>query len=211
MGTQNQAPAQNPLAMLKEVLEAAREVKATARELGEGDEPRGDPSDPMTMLPTVLGLVKDAMAQRQQAPIEIAPISFPPSLANAQASVHAHPMPLPQSLPQSQSQSMPLHEAMQVESTIKQVPSMQELILRGSIDKLLSMAENNAPIDSAAEYVADEFPEELLPYLNLPNWFDIICHITPKLREHEKWLRDVKAAADVLLSDPGEGVSESKA
>jgi hypothetical protein len=70
--------------------------------------------------------------------------------------------------------------------------------------KLLQMAKDKKSTDDGAEFIADKLPDEILPYLELPNWFDILCSFAPDCANHREWLTESKEKADVLLAEDGE-------
>jgi hypothetical protein len=91
------------------------------------------------------------------------------------------------------------------------------LVLRGLMQQLLAMAASGEPVENGAEFIADKLPDELLQYLDLPNWFDILASFAPDVRTHEQWIRDAKARADEMLNEdedgppgsgPGDGVQQ---
>jgi hypothetical protein len=108
---------------------------------------------------------------------------LPESFANNPApNIHAQPQPQPQ--PETE------------------MPSIAQLVLKGLFDKLLTMAEQKADIEQAAEFVYEKLPDDLLQYLELPNWFDILCSVDARIAQHAEWMAKVKARVDALLAEP---------
>jgi len=194
-GVSNAAPTtppQNQMAMLKEVLELSREVKATARELaGDDDKPAADPSDPMSMLPGVLDLVKTAMSQNQPAqppqtmqPIQ--PLMLPASIAHSHA-----PIPTPEQPAQSEGDTV------------------ETLVIRGLLEDLCQLAADGKPPTDGAEFIFEKLPDELIDAMGQRYWFEIVALRFPLVKAHEKWLREAKAEADKLFASAEAGEGEN--
>jgi len=182
---QNAAPPQNPMAMLKEVLEAAREVKATAHELGADDKPQADPSDPMSMLPGIVELVKTAMqgnAQQQPQHMQpLPPLMIPDSMANP---IQTH------------------HPAPVIEQTVQPEPeTVENLIVKGLLEDLCQLAVDGKPPADGAAFIFEKLPDELIDMMSHRYWFEIVSMRFALVKPHEKWLREAKAEADKLFAE----------
>lgn len=184
------APVSSPVTQLQEMLTTMRLFKEAAKDIG-GDE-SSEPSA-MAMLPGLLDVVKTAMTPQQQQPFIPQPITIPASIE--QPSRNPAPIPVPET---SESEPMGI------------------LVLRGLMQQLLAMAAGGEPVENGAEFIADKLPDELLQYLDLPNWFDILASFAPDVRAHEQWIRDAKARADEMLNEvdedtpggPGDGAQQ---
>jgi hypothetical protein len=186
------APAQSSTAMLTELVQAVKTLRDVSDEINP-KAPAIDTDNPMAMLPGVLDLVKTAMGNRQSqsAPMIALPGSF------ADISEHAQPNPA----------QMPGDVAQNSNQQTEGEP-MGVLILRGLMSKLLGMAATGKSSDEGAEFIADKLPDEILQYLDLPNWFDILCSFAPDCAKHREWLTEAKAKADALLDAPDDEPAE---
>ena len=134
----------------------------------------------MAMLPTVLDLVKTAMASR--TPAADAMQSFPP-------------LELPASL-----QDNPAPQSAPIQSTEGEPVGI--LVLRGLLSQLLALAEAAKPTEEGADFIVEKLPDELLSYLELPNWSDILCSFAPGCRAHLPWLTAARNRALEILNEP---------
>lgn len=169
-----QPKAVDAMAQLTQMMAMLRGLKETARELSD-DEIKPDASDPMTMLPKILELVGSAV-QRPAENVFVPPVSVPASMSTAQMPVATLP---------------PITETQQ--------ESIEQMIMRGAIETLIEHAEKGDSIEIGGEYIADNFPDEFLPYLKNKYWFEVVARIYPLITKHEKWIREAKAHADMLL------------
>lgn len=172
------APAPSPTAMLTEIIGAVRSLREVSDEIN--PKPAGDPDNPMALLPGVIELIKSAVQNQGQAG-SVPQIAAPPSLQYKPnpAPVAASAVPVDHQ-PQGQDMGM--------------------LVMRGIMEETLAMKARGDSIEKVAEYLAEKLPDEILPYLELPNWFDIASTFAPNLREHEAWVRDVAASCIALLN-----------
>ena len=75
------------------------------------------------------------------------------------------------------------------------------LVLRGQLSKLIEMAKANADPVKGGEFVADNLPDELLPHLALPNYFDILATFHGGVKAHREWFDKARAEAMRILGD----------
>jgi len=196
-GMNAQPPAhQNPMAMLKEVLEAAREVKATAHELGADDKPGADPSDPMAMLPGIVDLVKTAMQQQapQHAPQMLQPLQLPHSVQTNAAHTPLPPIDPPE----------PSHTHAQPEPE-----TVETLIVKGLLEDLVQLAVDGMPASDGGAFIFEKLPDELIEMMGHRYWFEIVSMKFALVKPHEKWLREAKAEADKLFAAADEAGDEA--
>lgn len=183
-----------PMTMFREMLGVVREAKSAARELA-GDEPPPEKSL-FDLAAPVLDVVKTAMQNQTPAQPPIA------ALPRVQA---------PASL--DRSDTVATDEIAKVPSIAPNPVSLEVTdeadalaIINGQIAQLIQYAKRgDSTIEQAAEFVADNLPDELLDMLDLPNWFELLSAQFPRLKPHEEWARKVKARADALLSETPEG------
>lgn len=168
----------SPIQQITEMAAAMRALKEVSKEIG------GEPAEdtPTGMLSQVVELVKTGLAMRQNPalPMQSEPLQ---------------PMQLPASLQHSSAQaSQPANES---------DPGM--LIIKGTLAELLVIKNRGGTVEQGGEFIADKLPDDLLPYLELPNWFEIASGFAPELKAHETWVKAATAHAVTLLaSDSGQ-------
>lgn len=177
-----------PMTMFREMLGVVREAKSAARELA-GDEPPPEKSL-FDLAAPVLEVVKTAMSQpTQPAPVQMLPrVQAPATLDRAEVPANA--------------------DAVNANPAALEVTDEADAIaiINGQMAQLIQYARRgDSTIEQAAEFVADNLPDELLDMLDLPNWFELLSAQFPRLKPHEEWVRKVKARADALLSEAPEG------
>jgi len=69
--------------------------------------------------------------------------------------------------------------------------------LRAYLSALVDFAVKLAPAETAAQFVVDKLPDELIEIMELPNWFEQLSHVAPEVKKHEEYLRKVR---DLALS-----------
>lgn len=158
-------PAADPAAMLGQLVGAIRTLREVSAEVAP---PETDTSNPLSMLPQVLDLVKTGMSRG--APAEMPPVQ---------------PLTIPSSLSEPEPQGEPVGI----------------LVLRGQLSKLIEMAKANADPAKGGEFVADNLPEELLPHLTLPNYFDILATFHGGVKAHREWFDKARDHAVRLLAE----------
>lgn len=166
------APAQAPGQSQSEMLRDMVQTMKTLREVSEDVAPQKDvdPENPMSMLPSLIDLVKTGMQSGRQAQQAAAPqaITVPQSIAQD------NPVPAPDG-------------------------GMIAMILQGSADQLINMAKSGNSPEAGGEFIYKSLPDDLVPMLSLPNWFEIVAHHAPELTEHRAWVEKAKAHADGLF------------
>lgn len=157
--------------MLRDMVQTIK----TLREVSEDVAPQkeGDPDNPMSMLPSLIELVKTGMQSRG---------------GNAAHQDTPQQIRLPASLGQSE------------QPQTQESDPMIQLVLKGAAGELLRLAQSNAPAEQGGEFIHRALPDEFVPMLALPNWFDIVSNYTPELIPHRAWVEQAKAHADVLFS-----------
>jgi hypothetical protein len=187
------APAVSPTAQLTELMQTLRLFKEAAADIGADKEP-AEPSL-VSMLPGVLSLVREGM-QPQQAQLP-APIVVPQSIERSARVAN------PLQVAQEQSEQQP-QQPQQPQTPTDEEQQEMILILRGQLAQLCKMAKDGKPASEGGEFLYENLPDELLPELNNPQWFEILASFAPKAREHEAWFREAKAVADELFNAPDE-------
>lgn len=196
MGISN-APATREKSSIGEIVSAIRELRGAADELI--PEKEKEPDGLMSMLPSVLELVKNGQqaAPAMSAP-QFAPMTLPPSIAQATPPVQAQQ---PQQ-PQQPQQQPPEGE---------DVNFMIVLKLKGYLASLVDMAKKSAPISEGAQFVYDNLPDDLIEIMALPNWFDMLSGFNKALLTHKDWLTSVRDEALKMFDEPEGGDDVGKA
>ena len=78
---------------------------------------------------------------------------------------------------------------------------MEQMAFEGVLSRVQEMAAANAPAKDGAEFLYSVLPDEVLPVLKLPNWFDILATQAPQLAQHRAWLESVKPELDAMFAD----------
>lgn len=172
------APAQSNAAALKEMVETMRLLKDVSAEVAPKEET--DPDNPMSMIGPLLEIVKAGMSGKNSQPsADMQPIALPVSLQ--QTAEHA-------TVPQ---QHQPLQEENQ---------PMIRLILKGAADELQRLATSGAAPEAGGEFIYKALPDDFVPMLSLPNWFEILSHHAPQMIPHREWIEKAKTHAVTLFN-----------
>lgn len=174
-----------PLVMFREMMGVFREAKSAAKELA-GEAPEREPNL-MEQVAPLIDVVKTAITQPQALsaaqPVQL--IQAPASVQNASAAT------VPATV------ENPISSA----STIDEAEEGRAILL-GLVLQLVQLARRgDESIEEGAEFIADNLPDELLQFMNHPQWFEFVSAQFPKLAPHEDWLRKSKARADELLKE----------
>jgi hypothetical protein len=194
MGMDNQPRAGSSIG---EIVDAIRELRSAADEVAPQ---RDEPESMMAMLPKVLDIVSagmgkgQAQAQAQPEPEEIQPVQLPPSFyQQPQPQQSNQPVPVAPAAPAPQ----PIIENQQPQ-TEDEVNHLKYIFkLRAYLSALVDFAVKLAPAETAAQFVVDKLPDELIEIMELPNWFEQLSHVAPEVKKHEEYLRKVR---DLALS-----------
>jgi len=190
MGMDNQPRAGSSIG---EIVDAIRELRSAADEVSPQ---RDEPESMMSMLPKVLDIVSAGMGkgQAQPEPEEIQPVQLPPSFYQQQEPQQSNqPVPVAPAAPAPQ----PIIEDQQPQSE-DEVNHLKYIFkLRAYLSALVDFAVKLAPAETAAQFVVDKLPDELIEIMELPNWFEQLSHVAPEVKKHEEYLRKVR---DLALS-----------
>lgn len=198
MGIGAAAPAPAPAApvsQISEILAAFRELREASKEFAPGGDKPEEPSI-MELGGKVVELVSTAMANRNAAPTgdALPPMAIPPSLA-APVDRSANPS----TAGAAAAAPIPAGEA--------QEESVQILVLKGLFAGLIEKAAKGEPPEKGGEYIADKMPDELIQFIELPNWFDILSKFAwwarGDLATHREWLTKARDHAVQLLNEEG--------
>jgi hypothetical protein len=175
-----------------EIVEAIRELRSAADEVSPQ---REEPESMMAMLPKVLDIVSAGIAKGQPQPEtqEIQPVQITESFYQPQPQQSSNPVPVPPAAPTPQ----PVNQDQQPQSE-EQVNHLKYIFkLRSYLSALVDFAVKLAPPETAAQFVVDKLPDELIEIMELPNWLEQLAQVAPEVQKHEEYLRKVR---DLALS-----------
>lgn len=189
-------PASDPATMLGTLVNAFKTMKEAAQEFG----PKGEPEESLTGLAgKVIDMVGPQLGQAlpqllqgsASAPAAMPGVALPPSFA-----MGAAPSPELIDNPQPSAPEAP---------TLPE--TMETLILRGTLQGLVDLGVQGKPAQEGGEYIAEKLPDDLLPYLDLPNWHDLLKMAARMVGvtlpdDLLPWLTEARACAIAELSKP---------
>jgi hypothetical protein len=191
---------------ISEIVGAIRELRSAADEVSPQ---REEPETMMAMLPKVLDIVSAGMNKgsaqaHPEQPQDFQPVQLPPSFYQPEQSSQepavqpAAPAPNP-----IQTDQQPEGE--------NEVNHMKYIFkLRAYLSALVDFAVKLAPAETAAQFVVDKLPDELLEIMELPNWFEQLAAVAPEVVKHEAYIRKVRDLAMSMLDFEDEGEDEPK-
>ena len=100
-----------------------------------------------------------------------------------------------------QLQPMPMLQqpaSMQDESTEEN--PMFKLLMQGAAAKLIGLAQSSADPKEGGQFVYETLPDEIVGFLKMPNWFEMLAQFSPELAQHRTWVEAAKARADTLFA-----------
>ena len=166
-----------------EIVSAIRELRGAADEIAPQEK---EPDGLMSVLPKMLELVSKGQEHQQanQQAVQFPPVQLPPSF---QAPAQPEPQEQPQAQPETQEQSdMKMFTAIKLKSYLK---------------TLIDLAGKKTPITTAAEFVYEKIPDELIEIMALDNWFDLLSFVAPDVKDHKEWLQQVRDTALAMFED----------
>jgi hypothetical protein len=166
-----------------EIVSAIRELRGAADEIAPPDK---EPDGLMSVLPKMLELVSKGQDHQQasQQAVQFPPVQLPPSF---QAPAQPEPQEQPQAQPETQEQSdMKMFTAIKLKSYLK---------------TLIDLAVKKTPITTAAEFVYEKIPDELIEIMALDNWFDLLSFVAPDVKDHREWLQQVRDTALAMFEE----------
>ena len=169
-----------------EIVSAIRELRGAADEIAPQDK---EPDGLMSVLPKMLELVSKGQQSQQEAQqaVHFPPVQLPPSF-------QAPAQPEPQQ-PQEQPQAQP---ATQEESDMKMFTMIK---LKSYLKTLIDLAVKKTPITTAAEFVYEKIPDDLIEIMALDNWFDLLAVVAPDVKDHKEWLQQVRDTALAMFEE----------
>jgi len=196
MGMDNQSRAGSSIS---EIVGAIRELRSAADEVAPQ---REEPETMMAMLPKVLDIVSAGMNKGQAQPQpeseqHFEPVQLPPSFYQSQQPAQQSAQePTPQPAAPAPN---PIQTDQQPEGE-NEVNHMKYIFkLRAYLSALVDFAIKVAPVETAAQFVAEKLPDELLEIMELPNWFEQLSAVAPEVLKHEAYIRQVRDMALSML------------
>lgn len=161
----------------------------------------------MGMLAPILAMIAQGnqaqqAQQIQQAPAPIMPpVSVPASLRAAP--IVSNPVQTPTNPPPSVPMANPAPNVAPVVAVTPidadpETMSPAQLIefTRAQLLELVRLAAANADPEDGAALVYEVLPDDALPLMLAPNWFELVCQMTPEAAQHREWMtkaRDIAA------------------
>lgn len=167
-----------------EIVSAIRELRGAADEISPQQDK--EPDGLMSVLPKMLELVSKGQESQQasQQMAQFPPVQLPPSF---QAPAQPEPQEQAPAAPQTQEESdMKMFTAIKLKSYLK---------------TLIDLAVKKTPITTAAEFVYDKIPDELIEIMALENWFDLLSFVAPNVKDHKEWLQQVRNTALAMFEE----------
>ena len=168
-----------------EIVSAIRELRGAADEISPQDK---EPDGLMSVLPKMLELVSKGQDHQQasQQAVQFPPVQLPPSF-------QAPAQPEPPDQPQE-----PTAPITQEESDMKMFTAIK---LKSYLKTLIDLAVKKTPITTAAEFVYEKIPDELIEIMALDNWFDLLSFVAPDVKDHKEWLQQVRDTALAMFEE----------
>jgi hypothetical protein len=166
-----------------EIVSAIRELRGAADEIAPQEK---EPDGLMSVLPKMLELVSKGQESQQanQQMAQFPPVQLPPSF---QAPAQPEPQEQAPAAPQTQEESdMKMFTAIKLKSYLK---------------TLIDLAVKKTPITTAAEFVYEKIPDELIEIMALDNWFDLLSFVAPDVKDHKEWLQQVRDTALAMFEE----------
>jgi hypothetical protein len=215
---------------ISEVIKAVRDIKGVSELLGGGGE-KSELSELAGLAAPLVQMIAQQQQPRQpvvmQAPVLRLPSQFGvnqnaarqvntrvPATAEAQVGPSENVAPAPIKAPLAASALEPGQQVVSDETAdaaasddnVQEAPASDgedqaRAALTALLDKLVSMAGVNAPVDESAEFVYEQIPDELLELLLTNMWWMFLSQAAPQVIPHEAWLRKVRDAVVAIEAE----------
>lgn len=196
------APSANPTTMLAELVGAIKTLREVSAEVN----PPPASDDPLALLPQILSVAQTAMLSKQSQPQP----QLQPQSQHQQNDLTYPTINVPQS---AQEIVAPLSQENITQSTETgdMTNPMAMMIVKGYILKLCSMANAKESIEKGAQYVYEKIPDDMLEMLELPNWFEMLSEIDPKVLNCKDWFIAVRnKTIEMLESENDDDSTETQ-
>jgi hypothetical protein len=171
----------NPLELVTQLVGALRGAKDLAKEINQPAEPEGLLEK---LAPKAIDMIQASMARQPLAPVQL-PFAAPPSNG-------AHSSALPSSASTGAAAAVGAAPPPNGEAMDAQLAQG----LRVAVQTLNGMAMFQMDPDDAADMIfnSDQIPDEVLPILKAPDWFDQLARIAPACQPYKDWYLKTHAA-----------------
>jgi hypothetical protein len=178
----------NLVELVGQLVAAMKGARELAREVNPSEEPQ---SLLEKLAPQALDIVKNAMAHQALNPVQLPPtLAATPANGEARAGVRqtAAPGVTPSAV------AAPTNGASSVDA--------EELAgFKVAIATLNGLALFRMDPAAAADMIFEKLPDEALPLLKLPDWFDRLAQIDPSCMRHRDWYVRTQAALLKLFEE----------
>lgn len=171
---------------VSEIIDAVRELKGIAGELGGEKEDEGGMASLVKLATPIMGMVQARLAQQQQ-PEGFPAISMPEGLAS-------YPQPAP-------SQAGVLDPNPPLPEEDEDMNALAMMLMHTHLKILCKQAKQNGDVQAGAEYVLDQLPDEMLDALEAPEWWSQLSMIAPFVVPHQAWFTSVRDRALAILAE----------
>ena len=178
-----------PRTLTEQLAEMANARKMIAEIAGDDGEKK-DSTDPMAMLPDILGIVRGAMAGQQQAP------QAPQPAYQAAPQQLAAPNPAPQPAGAAHA---PEAEDHLPEPEAEEMNAFTLQMVRMTLDRAVAMSQAGKTPAEIAEFLEPLLPDAFIPFLDTPDWWTALCNLAPKIAPHQALFAAVKPELEKLL------------
>lgn len=159
-------------------LQAARDL---AQDLARGEEPKSEMDKLLAIAAPLVSTIAENVKPKTALPAIVAPASI---------AAAAPAVPTPQENPQPESEG---------QLTMAQ--------LQAAMAQLLTLAQQNADVESSAEHVATYIPDDLADLMESPIWWTLLKGFEPRVAPFEAWFKAVRDRTLAKLqedeTDPG--------
>lgn len=195
-----QQPQKSGVESMLEMMTAFRAMKEISAEINPPKDTT-DPSDPMTMLPGIIDMVKTAISNRST------PASAPVPMLNPPQSIAAEHAAFFED--QTQAQAGP--GTSPVDETLMNNPpddefesaNMQlvQMMIRNYIGQLLRMIDRKQPPIDGGKFIYDKLPDDMIEHLDSEGWFEQLAQFDARIVPHRAWFEAAKSEADKLFAE----------
>lgn len=172
-------PPPPPVSMVEQLGQLVQVMRGT-RELASTIDPSPEPADPLLALAEkALPIIGEAIKQGQGQPAGLSHVTLPPTLAGPVAS--------PSAVPGAASVAPPAESG-------GVVTEDEFTAVRQGVRGVNTLAALKVNPEGAAQliYDSDEFPDEAIELLKLPDWFDKLAQIEPSCAHYRAWYQQVR-------------------
>jgi hypothetical protein len=191
MGLNQVAPAPQK-SSIAEIVEAVRELRKVSEEIN----PRVETEEEslMSLAGKVIAMVQAHATSAQGASPIVPAVTVPPSVDRVSS-----PSTIQGASNPSESPAMTDKNASAAAPDAEQARAIE--MLRAQLRQLCAMAASGVSHEVGAERIYAEIPDEALPLLELPNWFDLLAQFEPATAAHRAWFEKAHALVIEWLAE----------